>query len=148
MFYVQNIAPVSLTKLVARNSNIFVGEITSLKMMNGISRNLTTLSVLTHWGRGTHICVGKLIITGSDNDLSAGRRQANILTNAGALLIGPLVTNFSVNQNWNIFIQENIFENIVCEMASILSRLPCVKQRRLNGILFSLIYVWTWSSLI
>ena len=50
---------------------------------------------LTHWGRVTHICVGKLTIFGSDNGLSPERRQANIWTNAGILLIGPLVTNFS-----------------------------------------------------
>ena len=51
--------------------------------------------VLTHWGRVTHICVGKLTIIGSDNGLSPGRRQAIIWTNAGILLIGPLGTNFS-----------------------------------------------------
>ena len=50
---------------------------------------------LTHWGRVTHICVGKLAIVGSDNDLSPGRRQAIIWTNAGILLIGPLRTNFN-----------------------------------------------------
>ena len=50
---------------------------------------------LTHWGRVTHICVGKLTIIGSDNGLSPGRRQAIIWTNAGILLIGPLRTNFS-----------------------------------------------------
>ena len=43
----------------------------------------------------THICVSKLTITGSDNGLSPGRRQAIIWTNAGILLIGPLGTNFS-----------------------------------------------------
>ena len=51
--------------------------------------------VLTHWGRVTHICVGKLTIIGSDNGLSSERRQAIIWTNAGILLIGPLGTNFS-----------------------------------------------------
>ena len=50
---------------------------------------------LTHWGRVTHICVGKLSIIGSDNGLSPNRRQAIILTNAGILLIGTLGTNFS-----------------------------------------------------
>ena len=50
---------------------------------------------LTHWGRATHICFGKLTIIGSDNDLSPGRRQAIIWTNAGILLIEPLGTNFS-----------------------------------------------------
>ena len=50
---------------------------------------------LTHWGRVTHICVGKLTIIGSDNGLSPERRQAIIWTNAEILLIGPLGTNFS-----------------------------------------------------
>ena len=53
--------------------------------------------LLTHWGRVTHICVGKLTIIGSDNGLSPGRRQAIFWTNAGILLIGPLGTNFSEN---------------------------------------------------
>ena len=52
---------------------------------------------LPHWGRVTHICVSRLTITGSDNGLSPGRRQAIIWTNAGILLIGPLGTNFSEN---------------------------------------------------
>ena len=52
-------------------------------------------SVLTHWGRVTHICVGKLTIIGSDNGLSPERRQPIIRTNAGILLIGPLETNLS-----------------------------------------------------
>ena len=34
--------------------------------------------VLTHWGRATHICVGNLIIIGSDNGLSPRRHQAII----------------------------------------------------------------------
>ena len=50
---------------------------------------------LTHWGRVTHICFGKLAIIGSDNGLSPERRQAIIWTNAGILLIGPLGTNFN-----------------------------------------------------
>ena len=85
-----------------------------------------TRMTLTHWGRATHICVGKLTIIGSDNGLSPGRSQAIIWTNAGILLIGPLVRNklqWNFNRNSNIFIQENARENIICEMASILSRL-------------------------
>ena len=50
---------------------------------------------LTHWGRETHPCVGKLTIIASDNGLSHGRRQAIIWTNAWLLLIGPLETDFS-----------------------------------------------------
>ena len=44
---------------------------------------------LTHWSWVAHICVNKLTISGSDNGLSPGRRQAIIWTNAGMLLIGP-----------------------------------------------------------
>ena len=52
---------------------------------------------LTHWGRVTHICVGKLIIIGSDNGLSPDRRQVIIWTNARLLSIGPLRTYFNEN---------------------------------------------------
>ena len=57
--------------------------------------NQQSFNFLTYWGRVTHICVGNLIIIGSDNGLSPGRRQAIIWTNAGILLVGPLGTNFS-----------------------------------------------------
>ena len=50
---------------------------------------------LTHWGRVTHICVGKLTIIGSDNGSSPGRRQAIIWTNDRILLIVPLETKFN-----------------------------------------------------
>ena len=53
--------------------------------------------MLTHWGRVTHICIGKIIIIGSDNGLSPDRRQAIIWTNAGLLSIEPLWTYFSEN---------------------------------------------------
>ena len=33
---------------------------------------------------------------------------------------------WNFNRNWNIFIQEKALENVVCEMASILSRPQCV----------------------
>ena len=50
---------------------------------------------LTHWGLVTHLCISKLTITGLDNGLSPGRRQAIIWTNAGILLFRPLETKFS-----------------------------------------------------
>ena len=50
---------------------------------------------LTHWGRMTHICVGKLTIVGSENGLLPARRQAIIWTNAGILLNEPSGTNLS-----------------------------------------------------
>ena len=79
---------------------------------------------LTDWGRVAHICVGNLTITGSDNGLSHGRRQAIIWANAGILFIEPLGTVFSEIVIWiHIFsFQEYAFENVLCEMAAILSR--------------------------
>ena len=53
------------------------------------------IQMLTHWGRMTHISLGKCTINSSDNGLSPGWRQAIIWTNAGILLIEPLGTNFS-----------------------------------------------------
>ena len=41
------------------------------------------------------MCVSELIIIGSDNGLSPGRRQAIIRTNAGILLTQTSGTNFS-----------------------------------------------------
>ena len=84
---------------------------------------------LTHWGWVTHICVSQLAITGSENGLSPGRRQAIIWTNAGILSIGPLWIYFIkiVRKKSYIFIQVNAFENIVRKLVAILSRLHCVK---------------------
>ena len=78
---------------------------------------------LTHWGRVTHICVGKLISIGSDNGLSPGRRQAIIWTNAGILLIGTLATNFS---------------EILIEIHSFSFKKMHLKMSSAKGCLFSL----------
>ena len=84
-----------------------MGTIVGLRDMVGCKQRLSTtinpnmllkyhfLLTLTHWGRVTHICFGKLTIIGSDNGLSPERRQAIIWTNAGILLIRSLRTNFS-----------------------------------------------------
>ena len=50
---------------------------------------------LNNYGRATHMCFSKPTITGSDNGLSPGWRQAIIQTNAGMLSIEPGGTNFS-----------------------------------------------------
>ena len=63
--------------------------------LNAVHGGVITYHWLTHWGRVTHICVSKLTISGSDNGLSPGQRQAIIWTNDGILLIGPLGTYFS-----------------------------------------------------
>ena len=60
-------------------------------------------------------------IISSDNDLSPGRLQAIIWTNAGILLIGPLWTNFSE-------ILFEIYTFSFWKMTAILSRLQCIKS--------------------
>ena len=85
--------------------------------------------VLTHWGRVAHICVSKLIIIGSDNGWAPGRSQAIIWTSAVILSIQNSEINLQRNLrgNWNIFIQENIFENVVSKMVVVLFRPQCAK---------------------
>ena len=76
----------------------------------------STISSLTHWGRATHICVGKLTTIGSDKGLSPGRRQAIIWTIAGILLTGTLGTNFS---EILIEIQTSSFKKMYLKMSSV-----------------------------
>ena len=80
-------------------------------------------SMLTHWGRVTHICISKLTIIASDNGLSPGRHQAIIWTNAAILLIGPLRTNFN-----EILIENHIisFKKIHLKMSSGKRRPSCL----------------------
>ena len=87
--------------------------------------------LLTHWGRATHICVSNITIIVSDNDLSPGRRQAIIWTNAGILFIGPLGTNFS---EILIGIQTLAFKKIHLEMSS--------AKWRLFSLGLSVLRVW------
>ena len=78
------------------------------------------------------------------------RRQAMIWTNAGILIIRTLGIHFSENlyQNSYIFIQENAFENVVCEIAPILSRPQCVKQGPDSNVIYHCIDIaWATSCL-
>ena len=86
---------------------------------------------LTHWGRVTHICVGKLTNIGSDNGLSPGRRQAIIWTNAGILLIRPLGTNFS---EFLIIIHTFSFNEMQLKMSSAKWRPFCLGLNVLKSL--------------
>ena len=69
-----------------------------------------------------HLCISKIIIIGSDNGFSPGRRQAIIWINAGILLIGPLGTNFIENV---IEIYTFSFEKMHVKMSSGQRRPSC-----------------------
>ena len=59
----------------------------------------------------------KWVSIGSGNGLSPVRRQAIIRPNSGLLSIGPLGTHFSkFESNTKFFIDENAFENVVCQI--------------------------------
>ena len=75
----------------------------------------TLSQTLTIWGRLTYIYASnKLTTIGSDNDLSSGRRQAIIWTNAAILSIWPFGNKiqWSINRNSHVLFQENVFENM------------------------------------
>ena len=96
----------------------------------GISGFSTNMLCLIHWGRVTHICVGKLLIIGSDNGLSPDRRQAIIWTNAGLLSIGPLRTYFSENL---IKVQQFSLKKMHVKMPSAMWRPSCLGLNVLRG---------------
>ena len=77
------------------SDNIQFSRSTLLPKSHDLTGSFVCIQPLTHWGRVIHICVGNLVIIGSDNGLSPRRRQAIIWTNVGILLIRPLGTNFS-----------------------------------------------------
>ena len=96
------------------------------------------ISTLTHWGRVTHICVGKLTIIGSDNGLSPDRRQAIIWINAGILLIGPLGTNFS---EFLIEILIFPFKKMRFKVSSAKRRPFCLSLNELMGKIISVVVI-------
>ena len=87
---------------------------------------------LTHWGQVTHICVGKLIIIGSDNGLSPDRRQAIIWINAELLSTGPLRIYFSENF---IKMQQFSLKKMHMKMSSAKWRLSCLGLNVLTSTL-------------
>ena len=90
--------------------------------------------LLTHWGRVTHICVGKLTIIDSDNGLSPGRRQAIIWTNPEILLIRPLRINFGeILKGIQIFHSRKCTWKCRLPNGVHLFRPQCVKVRQGNG---------------
>ena len=100
----------------------------------GCTLFISLLPVVTHWGRGTLICVGKLTIIGSDNGLSPARRQTIIWTNAVILLIAPWGTNF---REILIGIQTFSFMKMRLKMSSAKWRPFCLDPNVLTGIRIS-----------
>ena len=100
-----------------------------------MKRIMLTTNTCAHWGRTTHISVGKLNIIGSDNGLSPERRQAIIWTNAGILLIGALGTNFS-----EILIE--ILAFLFTKMRLNMSSAKCCSFRLGRNVLLKINIIW------
>ena len=106
------------------------------KKIKSLQKCMLQTRILTHWGP-IYICVSKIIIIGSDNGLSSGRRQAIIWTNARILLNGYWGTNFS---EILIEISSFSFEKMHLKMLSgkmvaILSRPQCVNMQHIPRIM-------------
>ena len=122
------------------------------KQLACVCLNRLGLSCLSHWGRETHICVGKLTIIASDNGLSPRRRRAIFWTNAERLLIGALGTNFN---EILIEIHTFSFKKIHLKMSSakwrpfclgpnVLSQLYSVKYERVQHISQMVVNLIQW----
>ena len=112
--------------------------------------NLNLPHYLPRWGRGTHICVGKLVIIGSDNGLSPRRRRATIWTNVGISSIWPLGTNVSevlvgIHTFW--FNKMHLKMFFFCEMVSTWSRPQSVKTAMLMSVSWSIWY-HAWANVV
>ena len=82
-------------------------------------------SIKTHWGRVTHICVGKPTSSVQIMAWSAPNHNLNQCWNTiNSKLKNKLQWNF--NRNAYVIIHGNAFESVVCVLAAILSRPQCL----------------------
>ena len=124
--------PVLAAGVKWHSSWISVTERHRSKLLKLRSLYIRLYTALTHWTRGTYICIGSLTIIGLDYGLSRGRRQAIIWTNVEILFNRILVNKRQQNFDWNsyIFILGNACETVVCEMVATLSRRQCVNDTK------------------
>ena len=90
------------------NQNVFWEKLVLMILVLVYWITMFCESYLINWGRVTHICIGKLIIIGSDKGLSPAGHQTIICTNAGISLVGLSATNVSeivrpVTQSFGVF---------------------------------------------
>ena len=67
--------PVLAAGVKWHSSGIFVTERHRSKLLKLRSLYIRSYTALTHWTRGTYICIGSLTIIGLDNGLSRGLNQ-------------------------------------------------------------------------
>ena len=105
-------------------------------------------STLNNWGRVTHM---RSVIWSSLVQIIACRlvwsATSHYLNRCWNIVNSTLRNRFqwNLNQNSYIFIQENLFENVVWKMAAILSWTPCINTLRPSD---AYIHRWFMSSLV
>ena len=82
---------------------------------------------LTHWGRVMHICISKVTIIGWDNGLALTKWQSHYLNQCWNIAHWNIRNKlqWKLKLNSYMFIQENAFQNAVCEMEGILFQPQC-----------------------
>ena len=88
----------------------------------------TFCDALTHWSRVTHACVGNLCHNWFSYWLVAFSAPNHYLNQCCIIVNSTIREKFRwhPNRNLNIFIQENVFEKVVCDIATILTWPQCV----------------------
>ena len=82
-------------------------------------------TILTHWGRVTHICLSTTYQLVSDNGLSPVRRQAITWNNVAIMTLRNIFVS-NLIYDYKVFVQGNALDNVVWDKAPILSRPQCV----------------------
>ena len=92
---------------------------------------------VARWGQVMHICISKLTIIGSHNDLAPTRRQ---------VIVNWTPRNkfqWNLNQNPYFLIEENAFETVVWKMSAILSQPQCgTLQKKSWNRMQAYMYKW------
>ena len=91
-----------------RSGSVKLPDAICIKQTHLLTNSTITMTLASY--RVTHICVSKLTIIGSDNGSSPGRHWNIVNSKLGNRL------HWNLKRNSKIFIQENAFENTVCEI--------------------------------
>ena len=102
--------------------------------------------ILTHWGWVTHICASKLCHHLFRKCFFASSVPNHYLIQCWNIANWALRDKFQWNFNWisNILLHENVIENIICEMASMLPQPQYVTKCACNSCLVMFCCVFTW----
>ena len=113
---------------VARQSIRYMAD-RHFRTVGSFYHGTSAIWFLTHWGRLTQTSGSKLGHHWFTPWLVAYSAPSHYLNQWWKFVNSNLTNNIQWNhmRNSNIFVQENAFQNVVCEMAAMLSRPHCVK---------------------